>query len=126
MTLSPILTRIIVIGIAAFAVIGSSVKTWTRDDLATHLHTVQSLLAGPSERIDLALAKLTFDRIVSPTIDVESSLRQIDQMIGAIGNLAGPSPSTLDKLRAVRRYIYESGDWNDHRPYQYDLRAHPE
>lgn len=35
--------------------------------------------------------------------------------------MAGPNASTIQRLAAVRRFIYVSGDWNGHEPFQYDL-----
>lgn len=82
---------------------------------------VRSVLQTPEESIDLATAKLTFDKLVDPTIDIGASLAQINRMVETVRSMAGPAASSKQKLTAVRDYIYLSGDWNDHRPYQYDL-----
>jgi regulator of sirC expression with transglutaminase-like and TPR domain len=39
----------------------------------------------------------------------------------AIMKFVGPSPSDAQKLSALRRYIYDSGEWNGHKPFAYDL-----
>ncbi|MGH8176947.1 MAG: transglutaminase family protein [Steroidobacter sp.] len=82
---------------------------------------VSGVLQTPENSLDLATAKLTFDKLIDPTIDIGASLTQINRMVGSIRSMAGPAASNKQKLTAVRDYIYVSGDWNDHRPYQYDL-----
>jgi regulator of sirC expression with transglutaminase-like and TPR domain len=79
---------------------------------------LQAILHKPDDQIDLARTKLTIDKMVDPTIDVDVSLRQIDAMVGAIKAMP---EFGADKLEALRRYIYEAGPWNDNRPFQYDL-----
>lgn len=82
---------------------------------------IRAVLSSPEDDIDFAKAKLTFDKIVDPNIDIAATLLQIDQMVRAVTSMAGPDPSNRAKLTAVRNYIYVSGDWNDHNPFQYDM-----
>ena len=77
-----------------------------------------TLLGKADDQIDLARAKLTIDKLVDPSIDVDATLKQIDEMVSEIRAMPGFG---ADKLEALRRYIYEAGPWNDNRPYQYDL-----
>jgi regulator of sirC expression with transglutaminase-like and TPR domain len=79
------------------------------------------MLATPGGRIDFARAKIAFDRLVDPSIDVDATSRKIDAMVVAARDLAGPEATDVAKLRAVRRYIYEAGPWNGYRPFRYDL-----
>jgi regulator of sirC expression with transglutaminase-like and TPR domain len=77
-----------------------------------------AILRKPDDQIDLARAKLTIDKLVDPSIDVDATLKQIDEMAGAVKAMPG---FDADKLEVLRRYIYEAGSWNDNRPFQYDL-----
>jgi regulator of sirC expression with transglutaminase-like and TPR domain len=77
-----------------------------------------TLLGKPDDQIDLARAKLMIDKLVDPSIDVDATLKQIDEMVGAIRAMPGFG---ADKLEALRRYIYDAGPWNGDRPFQYDL-----
>lgn len=79
-----------------------------------------SFLSQPDARIDFARAKLTFDKFTDPSIDVAASLKEIDALANAAWAMAGPDAAPLVRLRAVRRVIYVDGDWNGHRPFQYD------
>jgi regulator of sirC expression with transglutaminase-like and TPR domain len=82
---------------------------------------VKVVLELPEATIDLAKAKLTFDKIVDPSVDIEANLREIDRMVHAVRAMAGPSASARDTITALRAFLYESGDWNHHKPFQYDL-----
>jgi regulator of sirC expression with transglutaminase-like and TPR domain len=83
--------------------------------------TVRSVLATPDAEIDFAKAKLAFDKLISSTLDVDATLKQLDNISQVVSRMAGPSPSNRAKLTAIRTYLYESGDWNEHRPFQYDM-----
>lgn len=90
-------------------------------DLAGTTQTIRAVFETPDDTLDLARAKLTFDKIVDPSIDVDATLRQIDQMAQTVRTMAGPNAPEMQRLAAVRRFIYVDGDWNGHRPFQYDL-----
>lgn len=73
------------------------------------------------DSIDLATAKLKFDRMVDPKVQSKKVLMQLRTMQRAIEKLAGPAPTDAQKLSALRRYIYDSGEWNGNKPFAYDL-----
>jgi regulator of sirC expression with transglutaminase-like and TPR domain len=81
---------------------------------------VQSILSAPDDQLDYARAKLAFDRIVDPSVNVEATLAQIDRLARAADVLAGPGASSAQRLSALRRVIYESGEWNGGHPFSYD------
>jgi len=60
---------------------------------------VRSILAAADSPMDLATAKLTFDKLVDPSIDNAATLAQINAIVDAIEKMAGPSASKRDKLR---------------------------
>ena len=82
---------------------------------------MRSLLATPDAKIDFATAKLAIDKLVDPSIDIAAWHVRIDQMVQTVRIMAGPNATTIQKLAAVRRFIYVDGEWNGHRPFQYDL-----
>jgi regulator of sirC expression with transglutaminase-like and TPR domain len=53
-------------------------------------------------------------------VDSEATLAEIDRLARNADALAGPGASPAAKLAALRRVIYESGDWNGGRPFSYD------
>ncbi|MEQ1865976.1 MAG: transglutaminase family protein [Micropepsaceae bacterium] len=85
------------------------------------LATIEAILSAPAAETDYARAKLTFDQMVDPTINIDARLRQIDQMVAKVRALAGPNPDDKVLLTTLRRFIYDSGEWNDNRPFAYDM-----
>ena len=81
---------------------------------------VQSVLSSPDDQLDYTQAKLAFDRIIDPSLDIDATLAEIDRLAGRAIMLAGAGPSQTQKLAALRRVIYEAGDWDGGRPFGYD------
>jgi hypothetical protein len=88
---------------------------------ADPVQVLRALFAVSDNKIDFAKAKLAIDKIIDPGIDVNASLAEIDAMARTVRAMAGPGASPIQRLASVRRFIYVSGDWNQHRPYQYDM-----
>jgi regulator of sirC expression with transglutaminase-like and TPR domain len=81
---------------------------------------VRRILAVPDDALDYARAKVALDRIIDPSVDADAVLAEVDRLTECARRLAGPSPSEGGKLAALRTLIYESGPWNEHRPFVYD------
>ncbi|MCJ9752865.1 transglutaminase-like domain-containing protein [Neorhizobium sp. BETTINA12A] len=73
------------------------------------------------KQLDLLEAKLAVDQLVDPAADPASSRATINRMTADVMGIAGERAGNRQKLEALRRYLYESGEWNDHRPFSYDL-----
>lgn len=86
-----------------------------------NLHTLRALLKTPESQLDLAIAKLTIDRLVDPTTDVPGTLKQIDSWEAKIKARLPANASNRTKLDTMLSTLYEKGPWNDHRPFSYDL-----
>jgi regulator of sirC expression with transglutaminase-like and TPR domain len=82
---------------------------------------IRHILKQPEQTIDLARAKLTIDKLIDPAVDIEANLKVINTMVAEINAMAGFNASGRTKLRMLRHYLYESGEWNNYSPYQYDL-----
>lgn len=107
---------------AHIAVTGDTNAKQAAREQSASLATIDAILSAPAAKTDYAKAKLTFDKMVDPTINVAARLRQIDEVVVKIKALAGPKPDDKVLLTAIRRFIYESGEWNDNRPFAYDLK----
>ena len=82
---------------------------------------ISDLLDQAEDQIDFARTKLTIDKIIDPTIDIEGTLKQIHRMVEHIRTMLGSNPTSKDKVLAIKKYLYEVGPWNDSRPYRYDF-----
>ena len=86
-----------------------------------NLRAIRKILEQPAEKIDLASAKVSIDRMIDPSIDAGSTLRQLDAMAADIKARIPANASSRDKLEILRAYIYKAGPWNGNQPFQYDL-----
>lgn len=85
-----------------------------------YAETVGGILAAPEGALDYAHAKLTLDSRVDPSLDVEWTAAERDRMAVRALELAGSEAGVEARLTALRKLIYQSGPWNDHRPFAYD------
>jgi regulator of sirC expression with transglutaminase-like and TPR domain len=81
---------------------------------------VRSVLSLPDSELDYARAKVTFDRIVDPSVDIDATLATLDEMTEGLRGLASGETTVEAKLKALRKFLHEPGTWNDHRPFAYD------
>lgn len=82
---------------------------------------VSRILRQRSADIDLVEAKLAIDHLIDPSLDVQANLRLLGSMVEQIKAMPAFGTTETAKLAALRKYLYQAGDWNDFRPYQYDL-----
>lgn len=87
---------------------------------------VRNLLDASEGKMDFGRAKLAVDQFIDPSIDVEATLVEIDQMVVTINKMLGTLPpelasTSMEKMKALRAFLYEGGHWNNGRPFQYDL-----
>jgi regulator of sirC expression with transglutaminase-like and TPR domain len=85
------------------------------------LQPLREMLAAPAGEIDLAQAKLTIDRMIDPKIDIAVALRQLGEMAATIQARFPPAANDAVKMELLLSSVYQSGPWNDYRPFSYDL-----
>ena len=82
---------------------------------------LRAMLQQPESKIDYGKIKLTIDKMIDPSLGVDTGLKQLDVIVAKIRVLAGNNPSSNDKILALKKYLYEKGPWNDYKPYHYDF-----
>lgn len=87
-------------------------------DPAELVTAVEALFAPGRDLLDV---KLTVDSMVDPSANAQAVEAEIARMADAIGSMAGEMARSAEKLTALKRYLYESGEWNGNNPFQYDL-----
>lgn len=65
--------------------------------------------------------KLTVDAMVDPSVNTAVVKATIERMVADIRTMVSENATSASKLDALKRYLYESGPWNDNRPFLYDL-----
>lgn len=78
--------------------------------------TIRAVLSSPVEKLSFEGAKVEFDRVVEQT---PSTSNAIDRLAAAAAANV-PNGNDVAKLQAIRRVIYDSGPWNDGKPFTYD------
>jgi regulator of sirC expression with transglutaminase-like and TPR domain len=89
------------------------------------LRGLRAIFEKPEAEIDLARTKLVVDKLIDPDVDIEATLSQLDAMARAVRASAGPQATPTKTAQVLRAYLHDAGDWNDHRPFKYDLEADP-
>ena len=80
-----------------------------------------TLLEQPEDQIDLARAKLTIDRLIDPSIDVEANLATINAMAATENRIIPPGTSVFVKMQTLRQFLYQPGPWNNNAAFHYDF-----
>ena len=80
------------------------------------INRVESIMKQPERKIDVAKAKLTIDKVIDPSINIESSLKEIDSIVLRIKELAGEEAVGTAN---ITKFLYTKGVWNDHKIYDY-------
>ena len=87
---------------------------------------VRDTINAPQSEIGFARAKLAVDRFANPSIDEAAVLAELDRMVATVDNMLSTLPPEqaamdIEKMKALRAFLYEPGHWNNARPFQYDL-----
>jgi regulator of sirC expression with transglutaminase-like and TPR domain len=83
------------------------------------------LLNQSEGQIDLAQAKVAIDHMVDPSVDVEATLRELDQWVAKIRARFPTKASNKVKAEVLISTLYKPGPWNDYKPFGYDYAASP-
>ena len=85
------------------------------------IQIVQAILSKPDAEIDLARVKLAIDRMIDPSIDIEATVKRLDEMAYEIRRSLPITASSLDKLKALRSYLYQPSPLSGRKPFRYNL-----
>lgn len=88
---------------------------------SANLHSdLRDMFERNMDTLDFARVKIEVDRMIDPSIDVDAQLAQIDQMVATIRTMLPPNATSWDKVKTIRRYIYQPGAWNGGNAFSYD------
>ena len=79
------------------------------------------MLKQPESEMDFAKIKLTIDKMIDPTINVDAGLKQIDGIVIQILGMLNSNPSSNERMLALKKYLYEKGPWNGYEVFRYDF-----
>ncbi|HSW55278.1 MAG TPA: transglutaminase family protein [Ignavibacteriaceae bacterium] len=73
------------------------------------------------ENIDIGLWALIIAKEYDNSIDVKKYLNKLDKMAEEIKRMIAGREKDMDKFLAIKMFIYEAGEWNNYKPFSYDL-----
>jgi regulator of sirC expression with transglutaminase-like and TPR domain len=71
--------------------------------------------------IDIAEARLLIESAVYGNVDIDKSLKNIEEIVKTIKTLDDYGESSIERMGAILRYVYTPADWNDNKAYAYDI-----
>ena len=91
-------------------------------------NAVRKFLSLPDEKIDLGIVQLTFDQLIDPSVNIETTDKQLNLMVEHINHMVKdvairkevPITDSL-KFKALRTFLFDSGFWNNNQAFSYDL-----
>ncbi|MER9554387.1 transglutaminase family protein [Mesorhizobium sp. M0323] len=112
--------------ILLFVLATSSLSKAENADGANPAAFVRALVNAPDQQTDFARVKLAVDKFADPSIDADAALAEIDAMVVTVDKMLSSLPpdtasTSLEKMKALRTFLYEGGWWNNGRPFVYDL-----
>lgn len=118
--------RLIVVLFMAMMLFLSSLFGATAEEPANSAQLVRNIVDAPAKELSFAQAKLAVDKLIDPTLDEKKVGAEIDEMVVTINRMLSTLPpevaaTDMEKMKALRAFIYEPGQWNDGKPFQYDF-----
>lgn len=71
--------------------------------------------------VNIGLWALIIAKEFDNSIDINVSLKKLDAMSAEIKRMLAGRTNDIDKFLAVKMFLYEAGEWNDYKPFSYDL-----
>lgn len=75
----------------------------------------------PDAQTDLLKVKLAIDQMVDPSVDVEKSATEINQMLKTFQASFSKDLRPTDQIRSLSAFLYQAGPWNNHQPFRYNF-----
>ncbi len=85
------------------------------------LTIIQELVSVTNTDTDFLSAKLAIDKIIDPSVNEADVTKQVEQMVIDVQAMLGDNPTELEIVLALRKYLYDAGEWNDFKPFSYDM-----
>lgn len=108
------------LGLASSPSVAPAAKFQTAAPLH-RFHALDAILKGPDETVDFAMAKLTIDGLIDPSIDVDSALHELDQLSNSVNARTPIGLTDRARMDILLSTLYTAGPWNGNRPFSYDL-----
>lgn len=85
------------------------------------LASLKVQFALPDEQVNFGEAKLVIDQLIDPSTDAAAIRRDLDRWERAARSNVPAGANGRQTLDALLKTLYEPGQWNDDKPFRYDL-----
>ncbi len=86
-----------------------------------NLHIIEQLASSPDGRIDYAQVQTAIERAANPRFDAKAFNATLNHWAAVVRARVPKDAPPTAVMTALGEVIYESGPWNDHHPFSYDL-----
>ena len=83
--------------------------------------TIWDIANVKEENIDIGLWSLIIAKEYDNSIDINKYLEMLDNYSEEIKRMLAGRNKDMEKFLATKMFIYDSGKWNDEKPFSYDL-----
>lgn len=90
-----------------------------RDD--PNLHVIEQLASPPDGHVDYAKVETAIERAANPKFDSSAFNASLNHWAAVVRARVPKDAPPTDVMTALGQVIYQSGPWNDHHPFSYDL-----
>jgi regulator of sirC expression with transglutaminase-like and TPR domain len=87
----------------------------------SNFQTIRSMLVQPESQMDLAVIKLTIDKMLDPSIDQAAALKQLDDTAAEVRASFPLGANSLAKFKVLRDYLYQPPLRSGRQPFVYNL-----
>ena len=82
-----------------------------------HNQSIFDIVNEKEENIDIGLWALIIAKEYNNSIDVQKYLTKVESMSQEIKRMLADREKDMDKFLAVKMFLYESGNWNNFKPF---------
>ena len=83
--------------------------------------SIYDIVNEKEENIDIGLCALIVAKEFNNSIDIQKYSNTLDTMAEEIERMIAGREKDMDKFLATKMFLYEAGEWNDYKPFSYDL-----
>lgn len=85
------------------------------------LEILRTILEQNESQLDIARIKLIIDKLIDHSVNIEAELDKINKMASAIRHMIPSNATPMERISAIKKYLYTPGVWNNYTSYQYDF-----
>lgn len=111
----------LMVWLLAWPVLGAQMPSAIAVHDDTNLRLIEQLANPPDGRVDYAQVQTAIERAANPKFDAKTFNAMLNHWADLVRARVPKDAPPTTVMTALGEVIYESGPWNDHHPFSYDL-----